>query len=68
MIFFLSYRKNILGIQKQVRVTHGKRVIRVRAIEVLLYIQYRLKSYTHYENMPIQLYRKFHLQELKKFR
>ena len=32
-----SYRKNFIGTQKQVRISHGKRAIRVRAIEVLLY-------------------------------
>ena len=36
MNFFLSYRKNIIGIQKRVRSSHGKRAIGVRAIEVRL--------------------------------
>ena len=35
---FMSYRKNFLGTQKRVRISHGKRVIGVRAIEVDLYI------------------------------
>ena len=33
-------RKNFLGTQKRVRISRGKRVIRVRVIEVLLYIQH----------------------------
>ena len=33
---FLSYRKNIVGTQKRVRINHGKRAIGVRAIEVRL--------------------------------
>ena len=33
---FLSYRKNFVGTQKQVRISHGKRAIGVRAIEVRL--------------------------------
>ena len=31
---FLSYRKNFVGTQKLVRISHGKRAIGVRAIEV----------------------------------
>ena len=38
-IFLWSYRKNFVGTQKQVRIKHGKRVIGVPVIEVLLYIQ-----------------------------
>ena len=34
---FLSYRKNFVGTQKRVRISHGKRAIGVRAIEVRLY-------------------------------
>ena len=37
MLVFLSYRKNFLGSQKRVRISHGKRAIGVRAIEVRLY-------------------------------
>ena len=37
-VSFLSYRKNFLGTQKQVRISHGKRAIDVRVIEVLLFI------------------------------
>ena len=33
---FLCCRKNFLGDHKQVRISHGKRVIGVRVIEVLL--------------------------------
>ena len=33
---FLSYRKNFLGTQKRARISHGKRAIGVRAIEVRL--------------------------------
>ena len=35
---FLSYRKNFVGTEKRVRISHGKRDIGVRAIEVRLYI------------------------------
>ena len=38
MFAFLSYRKNFVGTQKQVRISHGKRAIGVQAIEVRLYI------------------------------
>ena len=37
IFFFLNYRKNFVGTQKRVRISHGKRGIRVRAIEVRLY-------------------------------
>ena len=37
MFVFLSYWKNI-GTEKRVRIIHEKRAIRVRAIEVILYI------------------------------
>ena len=37
-IFFLSYWKDFVGTEKRVRIVHGKRAIRVRAIEVILYI------------------------------
>ena len=33
----LIYRKNFVGTQKRVRISHGKRAIGVRAIEVRLY-------------------------------
>ena len=33
----LSCQKNFIGNQKRVRISHGKRAIGVRAIEVLLY-------------------------------
>ena len=33
---FWNYRKNFVGTQKQVRISHGKRAIGVRAIEVRL--------------------------------
>ena len=35
---FLSYWKNFVGTEKRVRIIHGKRAIRVRAIEVILYL------------------------------
>ena len=35
---FLSCRKNFVGTQKRVRISHGKRAIGVRAVEVLLYL------------------------------
>ena len=31
---FLSYRKNFVGIQKRIRISHGKRAIGVRAIKI----------------------------------
>ena len=31
---FLSYQKNFVGTQKLVRISHGKRAVGVRAIEV----------------------------------
>ena len=34
---FLSYWKNFVGTEKRVRIIHGKRAIRVRAIAVILY-------------------------------
>ena len=34
---FLSYWNNFVGTEKRVRFIHGKRAIRVRAIEVILY-------------------------------
>ena len=34
---FMSYRKNYVRTQKRVRISHGKRAIGVRAIEVELY-------------------------------
>ena len=34
---FLSYRKNFVGTQKRVRISHNKRAIGVRAIQVWLY-------------------------------
>ena len=37
---FLSYRKNFVGTQKRVRISHGKRAIGVRAIEVRLYYSF----------------------------
>ena len=36
ILVFLSYRKNFVGTQKLVRISHGKRAIGVRAIEVRL--------------------------------
>ena len=40
---FLSYRKNFAGTNKRVRISHGKRTIIVRAIEVRL----NMASSTH---------------------
>ena len=39
---FLSYWKNFVGTEKRVRIIHGKRAIRVRAIEVILYFKKQL--------------------------
>ena len=38
MIVFLIYRKNFVGTQKRVRISHGERAIGVRAYEIRLYI------------------------------
>ena len=35
---FLSCRKNFVGTQKRVRISHGKRAVGVRAIEVRMYL------------------------------
>ena len=37
---FLSYWKNFVGTEKRVRIIHGKRAIRVRAIEVIPYLPF----------------------------
>ena len=34
---FLSYWKDFVGTEKRVRIIQGKRVIRVRAFEIILY-------------------------------
>ena len=39
MVVFLSYWKTFVGTDKRVRIIHGKRTIRVRAIEVILYVE-----------------------------
>ena len=36
--FFLRYWKNFVGTEKRVQIIHGKQAIRVRAIEVILYM------------------------------
>ena len=38
MFVLLSYRKNFVGTQKRVRISHGKRAISVRTIEIRLYM------------------------------
>ena len=46
--FFLSYRNNFGGTQKRVRISHGKRGIRVRAIDVdCIWFQNKLASFRH---------------------
>ena len=35
---FLSYWKNFVGTEKRVRIIHGKRAKRFRAIEVIMYL------------------------------
>ena len=37
---FSRCRKNFLGTQKRVRINHGKRLVGVRVIEILLYVGY----------------------------
>ena len=39
MCVFWGYRKNFVGTRKQVRISHGKRAIGVRATEVRLYLE-----------------------------
>ena len=34
IMVFMSYRKNFIGTQKQVRISHGQRAIGVWAIEI----------------------------------
>ena len=36
VVVFSSYRKNFVGTKQRVRISHGKRAIGVRAIEVRL--------------------------------
>ena len=36
---YLSHQKNFVGTQKRVRISHGKRAIGVRAIEVRKYFK-----------------------------
>ena len=38
MFVFLSYWKNFVGTEKRVCIIHGKPAIRVRAIEVILFL------------------------------
>ena len=45
-IFFLSYPKNYVRTEQRVRIMNGKRAIRVRAIEVILY--FHLTGFTDY--------------------
>ena len=51
--FILELSEDFEGIKKRIRIDHVKRAIGVRAI--------------HYENMPIQIYRNFHLQKIENF-
>ena len=39
LFVFLNYRKNFIGTQKRVRISHCKRAIGVRVIEVRLYFR-----------------------------
>ena len=43
-IIKLGYQENFLGTQKRIRISHGKRAIGVRVIEVLLYLKYCWKK------------------------
>ena len=45
-ICFLQYWKNFVGTEKRVRIIQGKRAIRIRAIEVILYIARSAKCST----------------------
>ena len=42
MFVFLSYWKNFVGTEKRIRIIYSKRAIRVRAIEVILYLNRRV--------------------------
>ena len=42
----MSYRKNFVGTQKRVPISHGKRAIGVRATEVRLYLHICLRLMT----------------------
>ena len=48
----MSYWKNFVGTEKRVRIIHGKRAIRVRAIEVILYNP--LSSADHACSIPLK--------------
>ena len=51
-LFFLSYRKGFVGTEKRVRIIQGKRAIRVRAIEVILYVFENLCEVKPFERCP----------------
>ena len=40
----MNYRKNFVGTQTRVQITHGKRAIGVRAIEARLYLVHKVKK------------------------
>ena len=48
IIVFFCCRMNFLGTHTRVGISNGKRVIGVRAIEVLLYLQYSLNVQKHH--------------------
>ena len=56
---FLSNRKNFAGTRTRVRISHGKRPIRVRAIEVRLY------WYSDFIDLWDDVCNAFHYCELK---
>ena len=55
---FLGYRKNFVGTQKQVRISHGKRAISVQAIEVRLWYIYRIYLFCTLSFLYLYMYLK----------
>ena len=47
MFVFLSYRKYFIGTQNRVRISHGKRAIGVRAVEVRLFCVFKIHFSGH---------------------
>ena len=59
----LGYQENFLGTQKRVRISHGKRAIGVRVIEVLLYKEYiaSLGSAGQFQSLSIMLHERIRI-------
>ena len=55
-LFSLAIGKKFVGTRKRVRISHGKRVIGVRAIEVRLYLYWLRGMNTTLSDLPCILY------------